>query len=96
VQGRTVSVIEPVSGIKRQQIYFSPFWQIGRLINDKSTFSDMCFDDHEGECNTGRTDQQDAQPSPYSARNPVTVTERKGRLRKNSRIQMVDEIPFQL
>src|SRR2546428_13939262 len=50
--------IQPVAGVERQQIYFGSIWQIGRLVNDKSTFSDMCLDDHGIECNTRRAAQQ--------------------------------------
>ena len=58
VERCAVCFIKPVPGIERQEIYFGSFWQIGGLVYDKSTVSNMCLDHHGGECNTGRAAQQ--------------------------------------
>jgi hypothetical protein len=60
VECRAVCLIEPVPGIKRQEIDFGSFWQIRRFVYDKPTFSNMCFDHHEGECNIGMAALQNA------------------------------------
>ena len=58
VECRTVGFIEPVPGVKRQQLYFRSVWQIGRFVQDKSTFSDTSLDGHAKERSTDGGAQQ--------------------------------------
>jgi hypothetical protein len=62
VQGCTVRLIEPVTGVERQQLDFSAVWQTGRLVNDETASSHLTFDGHMARVALGEPPHKRLQP----------------------------------
>jgi len=64
MEGGTVCVIQPVAGVKRQELHFSAVWQIRRFVDNEPSSLDRSLDGHRGKRTTGQAAQQALHATP--------------------------------